>query len=132
MPSPNPDHDVRMEHSSKDFSVIIKIKETERYWSEHNRFYQQVDLQLRNQVGTIQCSNFSCYVLTILVVQFLREVQILKYSKKIVLFSNNQKSDFKSQFSMLKITQFYLRSTFCVIDIFGQFQFLKRITYFPT
>ena len=75
MPPSNPDHDVRMEHSSKDFSVIIKIKETERYWIEHNRFYQQVDLQLRNQVGTIQCPNFSCYILTVWFVQFPREVE---------------------------------------------------------
>ena len=35
------DQDTRMKHSSKDFSAIIKIKETERYWIQHNLFYQQ-------------------------------------------------------------------------------------------
>ena len=33
------DQDTRMKHSSKDFSAIIKIKETERYWIQHNLFY---------------------------------------------------------------------------------------------
>ena len=51
----HPDHDTRMKHSSKDLSVIIKIKETERYWNEHNRFYRELDQQLRKQVGTISC-----------------------------------------------------------------------------